>query len=421
MDGIKIEVTGNIARVIERPARITAGMVGLPVEFSFDDQWDGLSKTAAFRAGNVEKISENLGTESTVPWEVLENPNAWLSIGVYGVNDDGTVAIPTIWANVCVICEGVNPDGDASTAPTLPVWQRLWNAVGNLLGLTTNAKDNLVEAINEVHNIALAGGIETDTTLTAEGKAAEARATGDEFARVWDNMQAIDEGHVGTDDVIDVEHGGTGATTADVARKNLGAYGRMRLLTDEDDCNNIKDDGVYWYVTARVPKNAPFSNAAIIEVYGADSKTSQKIQRATRYGAGGYSAIRALYDDSWSEWYQYALTTNGVIPVSMGGTGGTSVATAQAALHVNQDYLFSQLDSAGNKSLYGIDAYPTSPGVFRVTTNSTAFGVPGNYGCLVIFNGGGYYMHLYVNSDGFWTARTDGLKAPTWKKMAVAT
>lgn len=213
--------------------------------------------------------------------------------------------------------------------------------------------------------------------------------------------------------------------TEDLAK--LKAYadgkflGRMRLLTAEDDCNNIKDDGVYWYSTASVPKNAPFANAAIIEVYGADNNTSQKIQRGTRYGAGGYSATRALYDNNWCEWYHYALTTNGVIPISMGGTGGTSVATAQASLHVTQDYLFSQLDSSGNTTVSGIDAYPTRPGVFRVTNNAAAIGVPGNYGCLTIFNGGGYYMHLYVNADGFWTARTTSMTAPTWKKMAVAT
>lgn len=179
MDGIKIEVTGNIARIIERPARITAGTVGLPIEFSFDNQWEGLSKTAVFKAGCTEMIVENLEVETTVPWEATANPKVWLSIGVYGVNADGSVAIPTIWANVCVISDGANPDGDVSTAPTLPVWQRLWNSIGNLLGLTTNAKGNLVEAINEVNSIALAGGIESDPTLTKSGMAADAKATGD--------------------------------------------------------------------------------------------------------------------------------------------------------------------------------------------------------------------------------------------------
>ena len=55
MDGIKIDVTGNIARVIERPAKITSGTVGLPVEFVFDSPWDSLTKMAVFRAGNITK------------------------------------------------------------------------------------------------------------------------------------------------------------------------------------------------------------------------------------------------------------------------------------------------------------------------------------------------------------------------------
>lgn len=213
-------------------------------------------------------------------------------------------------------------------------------------------------------------------------------------------------------------------TTEDLAKLKTYAdgkfLGRMRLLTSADDCDNIKDDGVYWYSTASVPKNAPFANAAIIEVYGADNNTSQKIQRGTRYGAGGYSATRALFSGNWSEWYHYTLTTDGIVPVSGGGTGGKTIAEAQAALHLTQNYLYSQLDSSGNTSLSGIDAYPTRPGVFRITGNGTDFGMPTNYGCLVIFNGGSYYMHLYVNSQGFWVANTNSMTVPSsWRKMAT--
>lgn len=184
MDGIKIEVTGNIARVIERPARITSGTVGLPVEFTFDSHWENLSKTAVFRTGHVSKIVESLESEAVVPWELLMKPGAWLSIGVYGVNNDGSVATPTIWANVCVICEGVNPDGDVPAEPTLPVWQKLLNSVGNLFGLKTKAKDNLVDAINEVYGIAVAGVVEPDTTLSVPGRAADAAAVGEALASI---------------------------------------------------------------------------------------------------------------------------------------------------------------------------------------------------------------------------------------------
>ena len=184
MDGIKIEVTGNIARVVEKPVRITSGTVGLPVEFTFDKQWKGLTKVAMFRAGCYQKIVEHLVTETTVPWEVLEKPNRWLSIGVFGASNDGTVVITTIWANVSVICEGADPEGDATVEPSLPIWQKVLVSVGNLLNLKTRTKNNLVDAINEVHNIASAGGIETDPTLSMPGLAADAAAVGEALASI---------------------------------------------------------------------------------------------------------------------------------------------------------------------------------------------------------------------------------------------
>ena len=173
MDGIKIEVTGNVAKVVVRPSRLTAGTVGLPVEFSFDSQWEGLIKTAVFRAGNVSKNRENLVTKTTVPWEVLEKHGLALEIGVYGVNTDGTVAIPTIWANVGVIRDGVSISKDMSIDSTLPVWKQISNAIGNLPGLTTTSKGNIVEAINELHSIVLAALAEASSVEGGD-------ATGDE-------------------------------------------------------------------------------------------------------------------------------------------------------------------------------------------------------------------------------------------------
>jgi hypothetical protein len=177
MDGIKIEVSGNIVRVIEKPTRITAGTVGLPVEFTFDSQWDGLSKTAVFMAGDRQMSEVGVVNTATVPWEILQRHGVRLNIGVYGVNIDGSVAIPTVWAVIGTIQQSAYPGKDPD--PTLPVWQKLLNAIGNLLDLKTNASGNLVDAINEARNIAEAGGIDTDTTLSKSGGVADAKATGD--------------------------------------------------------------------------------------------------------------------------------------------------------------------------------------------------------------------------------------------------
>ena len=184
MESIKVEVTGNIARVIERPARITAGTVGLPVEFSFDGPWEGLDKTAVFQAGRECRIIDSLEAEAVVPWEVLAKPGAWLSIGVYGTNKDGSYAIPTTWANVCAITVSAQPEGDPSADPSLPIYQKLLNDVGNRTELRTEAKDNLVDAINEVNSIALSGGVHVDETLSIKGRAADAAAVGEALASI---------------------------------------------------------------------------------------------------------------------------------------------------------------------------------------------------------------------------------------------
>ena len=178
MEGIKVEVVGNVARVIDKPQRITAGTVGLPVEFSFDSQWEGLSKTAVFHAGHIKMIVDSIVDRAIVPWEVLAEPKARLSIGVYGVNRDGTVAIPTIWANVSVINVGATPDGDPSTEPTIPVYQKLLDDVGNLQGLNTKTKEDIVSAINEVYYTARTGNTEGAVTVR-DIKLSESKWVGD--------------------------------------------------------------------------------------------------------------------------------------------------------------------------------------------------------------------------------------------------
>lgn len=112
MEGIKIEVIGNIAKVIEKPTHITSGTIGLPVYFTFDSQWEGLKKVAVFHAGNVKKDTVVVDGTTAVPMEVLAIPKFRLQIGVCGMNEDGSVAIPTIWANLGTIRHGAVPSGN---------------------------------------------------------------------------------------------------------------------------------------------------------------------------------------------------------------------------------------------------------------------------------------------------------------------
>ena len=144
----KIQVNGAIAHTLYRKV-IPAGIIGAQVEFEYaEDIWKGLHKTVVFR-GTVTKDVVTDANIVTMPPEVAENPMSLLSVGVYGVDADGNLAIPTIWADLGVVRESANPSGDTTTDPSLPVWAQIQAMIGNLDDLDTNAKNNLVAAVNE--------------------------------------------------------------------------------------------------------------------------------------------------------------------------------------------------------------------------------------------------------------------------------
>lgn len=90
--------------------------------------------------------------------------------------------------------------------------------------------------------------------------------------------------------------------------KDVEGAGFVRALDASDDLDKIIDAGIYYYNTASLPKNYPFSNAAIIEVITVDSTTNRIIQRATRWGAAGHSSFRGLLSGTWQSWTEVATT-----------------------------------------------------------------------------------------------------------------
>lgn len=131
MESIKISVAGRVAAVpAELP--VVSGTVGLPVEFTFDYAWEGLQKTAVFRANGKTLDCIGIENSATVPWELLKSPGCRLWAGVYGTNADGTLQIPTVWADLGIIQPGADPSGDESANPSLPVWEQLRTEVGDI-------------------------------------------------------------------------------------------------------------------------------------------------------------------------------------------------------------------------------------------------------------------------------------------------
>ena len=128
---------------------IPRGIVGAVVAVEYTDPaWDSLRKTVVFRGAATKDVLD-AGNEIVIPAEVVSKAGGSLYMGVYGVAAENHVAIPTIWTELGVIQGAATPSGDASTAPSLPVWAQIQAMVGDLGTLDTEAKSNLVAAINE--------------------------------------------------------------------------------------------------------------------------------------------------------------------------------------------------------------------------------------------------------------------------------
>ena len=169
MEIAQIDVNGVRARaIVHKP--IPAGIVGGTIRFVFSDpQWDGLTKTVVFQAGDITKDVVNPGELVTIPPEITMQVRRNVLVGVYGTDSQRNLVIPTLWATIGMVRDATSPSGDTSTDESLPVWVQLQGMIGNLDDLDTEAKNNLVAAVNEA--LAKGGGaasFETDNTLILE-------------------------------------------------------------------------------------------------------------------------------------------------------------------------------------------------------------------------------------------------------------
>ena len=127
---------------------LTSGMVGQPIELEYSPDFDGLTLTAVFTNGKTTVDVLNPGNQCVIPHEVLDTVGTLVKVGIYAVRGNELV-IPTVYANIGIVLKGADPSGDVSIDPTLPVWAQTQAMIGNLNDLDTEAKNNLVAAINE--------------------------------------------------------------------------------------------------------------------------------------------------------------------------------------------------------------------------------------------------------------------------------
>lgn len=107
MTNIKVKVNGS-SITAEADGKMTSGMVGVPVVIEYNEEWNGLIKTAIFRVGQFSRDRRNIETYTTVPWEVMRHGGKILEVGIEGRDADDKIIMPTIWATVSMIFNGAN-------------------------------------------------------------------------------------------------------------------------------------------------------------------------------------------------------------------------------------------------------------------------------------------------------------------------
>ena len=126
---MEVQVT-RAAAIMRNLEPLTVGMSkAVPVKLTMSADWDGLAKTAIFKAGTTQiDVTDAEWVDATtvfVPPEVLTKAGSRVQFGLYGTDSDDAIVIPTIWVNLGKVQPAPDPSGDPTVDPTLPVWAQI--------------------------------------------------------------------------------------------------------------------------------------------------------------------------------------------------------------------------------------------------------------------------------------------------------
>ena len=162
---------------VQEKELLTSGSVNAcQAQFRFSEDWNGLTRTAVFRAGSEEVyvVPDSSGS-CTIPWEVLTEPGRCLMAGVYGKRGDSLV-LPTVWANLGMVLEGASVS-EPSMPPAPDLWQQELARKGDRLGYTEEgglglyAGDELLSSIpmkqEETETVQFGHGLKVNGTVVS--------------------------------------------------------------------------------------------------------------------------------------------------------------------------------------------------------------------------------------------------------------
>ena len=173
---MKITVIGERCTIVDGQVFVGEAKRVYPVEFVFDDSWDGYTATAVFESAGSEPVSQLLvDGKCFVPWEVLI-PNVRFRVGVFGVKDN--VERPTIWTHYLPVSPGTSDAPEAQPDPTPGMYTQMLQLLN---------QHEQAEAIRVVNEEARKDAEDVRQDAEAERAAAEARRVANDNRRekVW--------------------------------------------------------------------------------------------------------------------------------------------------------------------------------------------------------------------------------------------
>ena len=148
MEIAKIEVRLTDCR-IRQQREIPRGIAGGKIRFLFGAEWEGLETIAVFQ-GAVTRDVPIENAVAVMPQEVTSVAGVPVRVGIYGWDEEKGLVIPTLWAELGTVKPSADPSGDPAGDPEFAPWVELRQDVGDLSKLQTDARANLVLAVNEI-------------------------------------------------------------------------------------------------------------------------------------------------------------------------------------------------------------------------------------------------------------------------------
>ncbi len=172
----------NKLDVVRRELMTSGSVQVYPVKFTFDQEWDGLTRTACFKAGaTAVSVLLDDTNECVIPWEITAQAGVAVQAGVYGLGEEGAVVLPTVWGKLGMVELGAEP-GDNAQDPTASVYEQWIAAVKAYYEGAAESATAAAESASKASESTSSAAESAETALAAQ-EAAETAKTASETAQ----------------------------------------------------------------------------------------------------------------------------------------------------------------------------------------------------------------------------------------------